>query len=336
MARKLPKVVPPATPRQAARAGDDYGVRDEPDWRSIDWQEHLRQVEIGGRSVNYVDIGPREDAPGADVELPVVFVHGISGNWQNWLENIPRFARHRRVVALDLPGSGESEDLDGEITMSRLGATVDGLAEHLGLGQVALVGNSMGGFISAETAIQFPERVERLVLVSAAGITTTDLARTPVLAWGRAIAMSGTRSAAEVRMAILRPRLRHLIFSLIVRHPSRIQADVLFEISKGAGRDAFLDTLKAILAYDFRDRLPDIRCPTLIVWGANDAIIPSQDAYEYERLIPGTQPVVMMDDTGHVPMIERPVTFNDAVLEFLGGPTPDQGQGVGEPEAAPA
>ncbi|HEX8051521.1 MAG TPA: alpha/beta fold hydrolase [Thermoleophilaceae bacterium] len=331
--KRFPRPVPPAAPWHAGRAGDDYGVRDEPDWRTIDWSEHLRRVEIGGRAVNYVDIGPREsDEPAT----PVVFVHGISGNWQNWLENIPRFAQHRRVVALDLPGSGESEDPAGKISMSGLGATVDALAEHLDLGEVALVGNSMGGFISAETTIQFPERVERLVLVSAAGITTTDLARTPVMAWGRAIAMSGTRSAAEVRMAILRPRLRHLVFSLIMRHPSRIPADTLFEISKGAGPDAFLDTLKAILEYDFRERLPEIRCPTLIVWGANDAIIPSRDAYEYERLIPGTQPVVMLEDTGHVAMIERPVTFNDTVLEFLDGPTPDQGQGVGEPEAAPA
>ena len=310
--------MPPAAPWQAARAGDDYGVRDEPDWTTIDWREHLGRAEIDGRSINYVDIGSG-DGP------PVVFVHGISGNWQNWLENIPRLAQERRVVALDLPGFGESEDLDGEITMSRLGRSVDALCEHLGLGEVTLGGNSMGGFITAETAIQFPERVERLVLCSAAGITTNELRREPVMAWGRAIAMSGARSAAEVRMAILRPRLRHLIFSLIMRHPSRIRPDILFEIAKGAGRDAFMPTLNAILDYDFRDRLPEIRCPTLIVWGARDAIVPRRDAYEYERLIPGTQPVVMMEDTGHVAMIERPRTFNDKVLKFLGGPTPEQG-----------
>ena len=138
-------------------------------------------------------------------------------------------------------------------------------------------------------------------------------------------------------MAILRPRLRHLIFSLIVRHPSRISADILFEISRGAGREAFMDTLTAILEYDFRERLPDITAATFIVWGKRDAIVPSRDAYEYERLIPGTQPVLMLEDTGHVPMIERPVVFNDAVLKFLSGSVPDQGEGVGEqPEAAPA
>ncbi len=327
--KRLPKIVPPATPRQASRAGDDYGARDEPDWTTIDWREHLAQVEIEGSAVNYVEYGSGEGPP-------VVFVHGISGNWQNWLENIPRVGQQRRVVAVDLPGFGESEDLDGEISMSRLGRTVDALCEHLGLGEVALVGNSMGGFIAAETAIQFPERVERLVLCSAAGITSNEVRREPAMAWGRAVAMSGASSAAEVRMAILRPRLRHLIFALIMRHPTRIRPDILFEIAKGAGRRAFMPTLKAILDYDFRERLPDIRCPTLIVWGDKDPIIPSEDAYEYERLIPGTQPVVMMEDTGHVPMMERPRTFNDTLLEFISGPTPDQGQGAGEGEPEPA
>jgi pimeloyl-ACP methyl ester carboxylesterase len=329
MANKLPKITLPATPRAARRAGDDYGVRDEPDWASIDWRPHLHSAEIEGRRVNYVDIGSGS-AP------PVVFVHGIAGNWQNWLENIPRFAKERRVVALDLPGFGESEDPAEEATMPSFGRTVEALCDRLDLGQVVLVGNSMGGFIVAETTIQFPERVERLVLCSAAGITTNELRREPVMAWGRAVAMGGTRGAAETRMAILRPRLRHLVFSLIVRHPSRISPDILFEISKGAGREAFIPVLQAILDYDFRERLPDIRCPTMIVWGAKDAIVPKDDAYEYERLIPGSQPVVMMDETGHIPMVERPVTFNRAVHEFISGPRPEQEHGDEQTEAVPA
>ena len=327
--KRLPKITIPARPKHAQLAGDDYGVRDKPDWTAIDWREHLRSIEIDGRRVNYVDFGSGD-------EPPVVFVHGIAGNWQNWLENIPRFAQERRVLALDLPGFGASADLDTELSMSDYGRSVEVLCDKLDLGRIALVGNSMGGFIAAETTIGFPERVERLVLCSSAGITTSDLSQEPILAAARALAMGGARSAAEIRMAITRPRLRHAIFSVIVRHPGRIPADILFEISRGAGRDAFVPVMRAILDYDFRDRLPEIRCPTLIVWGEKDAIIPSKDAYEYERLIPGTQPVVMMEDTGHVPMIERPTTFNDAVLEFLAGPTPEQGIDDDVRERAPA
>jgi pimeloyl-ACP methyl ester carboxylesterase len=272
-----------------------------------------------------VDIGSG-DGP------PVVFVHGISGNWQNWLENIPRLAAERRTIALDLPGFGQSDDPADEITMSGYGRAVEELCDRLGLGEIVLVGNSMGGFVAAETAIQFPERVERLLLCSAAGVTTSDLRREPAMVWGRLVTMAGARSAAETRMAILRPRLRHAIFSAIVRHPSLICAELLWEISMGAGRSAFMPALHAILDYDYRDRLPDIRCPTLVVWGENDMIIPVRDSREYERQIPGARRVVM-EDTGHVPMMERPRRFNELLIEFAREPRGEQTDDVGQPTA---
>src|SRR5205814_2019474 len=97
---------------------------------------------------------------------------------------------------------GRSEKPSGEISIPGYGRSVEAFCDALGLGEVALIGNSMGGFIAAETAIQFPERVERLVLASAAGITITSLRRAPVMAWGRAAMMAGARGAAEKRMAI--------------------------------------------------------------------------------------------------------------------------------------
>jgi pimeloyl-ACP methyl ester carboxylesterase len=315
----IPSKARPAPLRAARRAGDDYGAPDQPDWRSIDWREHLRTATIGGRRVNYVDIGSGGAAP-------VVFVHGLAGNWQNWLENIPRVAQERRVVALDLPGFGESEPPVDEISMSGCARAVNDLCEELDLGRVVLVGNSMGGFASAEVALSFPERVERLVLVSAVGITSNDVARAPVMAWGRIATFAAARSAAEKRLALLRPRMRQLAYSSIVRHPTRIRTDMLWEISQGAGRDAFMPALKAIHDYDFRDRVPEIGCPTLIVWGEDDMLAPVKDASEYGRLIPNARKIVMKD-TGHIAMVERPKTFNDALLGFLDERAP-------EPEAA--
>jgi pimeloyl-ACP methyl ester carboxylesterase len=320
--------VRPATPWAARRAGDDYGAHDSPDWRGVDWREHARDLQIGGRRVRYVEMGQGEGPP-------VLLVHGLSGNWQNWLENIPRLAAERRVLALDLPGFGASEDPAEEITMSGYGRAVDEFSDRLGLGEVVLVGNSMGGFVAAETAIQFPERVERLVLVSAAGITSSSLRREPVMVWGRIAMLAGSRGAAEKRMAILRPRLRHLVYSSIVRHPNRIAAETLWEISLGAGRSAFKPALEAIVDYDFRERLGDIRCPTLVVWGESDMLVPVKDAQEYERQIPGARRLVF-DDTGHMPMVERPRTFNDAVLEFMREPRGEQSDEVGEPTAEAA
>jgi pimeloyl-ACP methyl ester carboxylesterase len=311
----VPKVLtgaPPATPWAARRADDSYGAGASPDWREVDWLAHLHQVEIAGRRVNYADLG-QGDGP------PVVFVHGLGGQWQNWLENIPFFAQNRRVVALDLPGHGLSDMPPDKISISGYGRTVNELCERLELGRVDLVGNSMGGFVAAEVALQFPDRVNRLVLVSAAGITSADMKRSPGPVILRVGAGLATYTAARFRQIAARPMTRHFALSLVARHPSRLAPDLVYEgLMKGTGKEGFDDALRACLDYDFRDRLDDIGCETLIVWGDSDAVLPAKDADEFERLISNSRKVVL-EDTGHVPMVERPVRFNDCVQEFLDG-----------------
>src|SRR5918998_159889 len=180
MARRLMRPgAAPAPPWRDRDAGEGYGETATPDWRATDWERELKRVEIDGTPVNYVDVG-------SGGEEPVVLVHGLGGQWQNWLENIPRLAQDRRVLALDLPGHGLTpEPEDEKISISGYGRCVDAFCDKLGVGQVDMVGNSMGGFVAAEVAIQFPERVARLVLVSAAGITSADVIRAPVVTIGR-------------------------------------------------------------------------------------------------------------------------------------------------------
>jgi pimeloyl-ACP methyl ester carboxylesterase len=300
----------PAGVRAGRRADDGYGATAQPDWRTIDWAAHLHQVEIDGRPVNYVDIGsgPRE---------PLVFVHGLGGQWQNWLENIPRAAQERRVIALDLPGFGLSPMPRNEITIPGYARTVNALCEQFGLGVVELVGNSMGGYIAAEVAIQFPRRVDRLILVSAAGISSANLAHQPVLTLGRVATAVVSWGAARHRQVASRPKARHMALVLVARYPSRLKADLAYEgFFKGAGKPGFEDALRACLEYDFRHRLPEIQRPTLIVWGEQDSIIPVNDAHEFERLIPDSRKVVMQE-TGHISMAERPVAFNELMMDFL-------------------
>ena len=124
----------PALPREAKRAAPDYGVPGDPDWRSVDWPAHTHRVEVAGREINYVDIGD-------GVPEPVVFVHGLGGNWQNWLENIPCAAQDRRVIAMDLPGFGHSEMPAEDISISHYARLLDELVERLGVEHAAIVGN---------------------------------------------------------------------------------------------------------------------------------------------------------------------------------------------------
>ena len=261
--------------------------------------------------MNYVDLGEQGE------HRPVVFIHGLSGQWQNWLENIPRFAESRRVVAMDLPGFGLSEEPTEKISIELYGRVVAQLCERLDLAPAVVVGNSMGGFVAAELAITHPEVVERLMLLSSAGVSQMDVAKQPVLAAGKVAGLLATSNVAQMRMSARRPKLRHWIMSLVCRHPSRIKPDLMFEgLMKGANKPGFEAALRACLDYDFRERLPDIGCPTMVVWGEKDMIIPVRDADKFVSLIEGARKVIF-EDTGHVPMLERPKTFNRCLEEFL-------------------
>jgi pimeloyl-ACP methyl ester carboxylesterase len=306
-------------PRRAAKqAGDDYGRTAEPSWRSIDWRAHLHSVEVQGRPVNYVDIG-EGDMP------PAIFIHGLGGCWQNWLENIPRLAQDRRCLALDLSGFAGSEMLREKITISGFGDTVAEFGRVLGVEQPAdLIGNSMGGFIAAEIGINQVDFARRIVLCSAAGISITNLKRRPVLTSARLVAAVTNVVIARREAMVKRPELRRAMLAYVFRHPARMAPDLAYQFTSGTGSPGFLPSLDALTDYDFRDRLENVKVPVLLVWGREDNLVPVEDADEFERRIPNARKVIL-DDTGHVPMLERPETFNDLVVDFLR-----------EPVAAPA
>lgn len=287
---------------------DPYGNPD-PEWLRIDWRPHLHQVKVLGTRVNYSEIG--------EGGTPIVFVHGLGGCWQNWLENIPNFARNHRVIALDLPGFGNSPLPSWEVSIAGYGRLVDEFCRKLNLHSCALVGNSMGGFIAAETAIAEPEWVDRLVLVSAAGVSSVHVRRRPAEAMARLLAASAPLMFELRERGMRRWRLRYAIFRNVLHSPHRLRPELLWEFANGA-HDApgFLPALGALLGYDFLDRLERVRVPTLIVWGRDDRVTPAADALEFERHISDSR-LVVFDRCGHVAMAERPVRFNRLLGQFL-------------------
>jgi pimeloyl-ACP methyl ester carboxylesterase len=305
-------------PRDDRRAGgDDYGPIGRPPWLDVDWRAHQRWVLVDGQPVNTIELGTEEPKQGQ----PIVFVHGLSGSWPNWLEQIPVLATRHRVLALDLPGFGHSPMPAGEISIPGYGRLLDKLLQERDIDAAAVVGNSMGGFIGAELAAAFPQRVERLVLVSAAGISTYGdprVARSaPTLRrLERIIAAGAAWTASKSDTVARRARLRNATLNLVVRHPSRLSAALAAEQLRGAGTAGFLPALQAILEYDLRERLANIACPTLIVWGENDRLISVRDADIFADLIPNSRKVIFAD-TGHMAMLERPSAFNSLLEEFL-------------------
>lgn len=287
----------------------DYGNQD-PEWLGIDWREHLHRVDLPGAEVNYADIGEGE---------PILFVHGLAGCWRNWLENLPHFGRSHRAIALDLPGFGDSPMPSWEISMAAYGQLIHDFCEKLGIDRVAaIVGNSMGGFVSTEAANEDPSRFERLVLVSAAGI-----------GFARAVASLRARAslgAFERSMSFLarphgvwftRVRGRRLAFGSLVHYPNRLRPELLRELIEPSLRaPGFPQAIRAIGGYDTRHRLAEIEVPTLVVWGLNDRIVRVEDAIGYHRLIPGSR-LEIFERTGHLPQMERPERFNRLVEDFL-------------------
>jgi pimeloyl-ACP methyl ester carboxylesterase len=291
-------------------ADSTYADGDDSSWMEIDWPAITRRLEIDGRSVSVVDSGG--DGP------PLVFIHGLGGIWQNWLLNIPAFMGTHRCVAVDLPGFGLSEKPD-ECSIPGFARTVDRVCDELGVEEPVVIGNSMGGFVGAELAVRFPTRVSKLVLVAAAGLSTEYLAREPLLVGARAFMVLTARGGLRGNNMVRRPRLRRIALQPVVRYPEKLSLPLATELVAGANAPGFIDSFEALMTYSFRDKLARIEVPTLIVWGRNDMLVPVADAEEYEHLIGDNAHSVIFEDTGHLPMLERPSRFNQLLRSFLAG-----------------
>jgi pimeloyl-ACP methyl ester carboxylesterase len=294
------------------RTGPDetYADGDDAAWMDVDWQALQKPLELLGRRVNVLDSG------GAGP--PLLFLHGWSSNWQIFLLNIAAFMETHRCLAIDLPGFGASEMPAEPISIRGYAKTVDAMCDALGVECVSVVGNSMGGFIGAELALSFDTRVERLVLVAAAGLSTEHLARSPALVLARVVTAAVPYTHRFEAAVVRRPRLRRAGMQWVVRYPEKLSVPLAQELVLSFGRQGFVPALKALLEYSYRDRLAAIEIPVLIVWGRNDLLVPVGDAARYQRLIGDNARVEIFDDTGHAPMLERPTQFNELLRGFLG------------------
>ena len=295
------------------RPGPDptYADGDDAQWMDVDWPALSRRIRVDGRDVVVVDSGG--NGP------PLLFLHGLGGMWQNWLLNLPAFMGTHRVVAIDLPGFGQSEMPAGKISIPGFAHTVDVVCRELGIEEPVVVGHSMGGFVGAEMAVSFPTRVAKLVLVAAAGLSTEHLVREPLLAGARVWAVLTARTGVRAEIAVTRPRLRRAALQVVVRYPERLSVPLAIELVRVANAPGFIPAFDALMRHSFRDNLERIEIPVLIVWGRNDILVPVEDAEMYEHLIGENARSVIFDDTGHLPMLERPSRFNQLLEGFIAG-----------------
>jgi pimeloyl-ACP methyl ester carboxylesterase len=273
----------------------------------------LQHVSIHGHEISYRTTG---SGP------PLLLIHGMAGSSATWEPVMRPLARSFTVIAPDLLGHGQSEKPRGDYSLGAFASLLRDLLITLGHDRATVVGQSLGGGIAMQFAYQFPERCERLVLVSSGGLGE-DVS--PLL---RLLTLPGSEYvlplACNSTVNAIGERLGSWFGRLGIR-PEPAVAEILrsFEsLGDAETREAFIHTLRSVV--DFRgqrvsanDKLylaSDV--PTLIIWGDRDPIIPVHHATEAHEAIPGSR-LEIFEGAGHYPHCSDPERFTDLLDEFV-------------------
>ena len=305
-------------------AGDDYGRPADPTGPRIDWSAHEHDMSIGGRRVRYVDIGTGT--------FGFVCVHGMGGCRQHFSQTLPSLARHGRAIALDLPGFGESQMPAEPITLELFADTAATLARDLGLERVVCVGHSMGGPIALRFATRHQQLTASLILLAGAVETfSTLLGLRDVMRIARERPLDTAAIYTEVlSCAVPIPRrtkrtiarhkaLRGTALWPYVHRPANLQPDTVATILAGAGARGVMPTARAIARSRPYQGLDQIDCPILSIGAARDRIVSIADLAAFDHIAP-TARTVLLEDSGHLMMLERPRAVNEQVDRFLQTP----------------
>lgn len=274
-------------------------------WQAVEWKSYTSAAEIDGCRLRYIDIG---DGP------PILLVHGLGGNWKFWLENICELCSEHRVIAVDLPGFGESDCPTGQVTMGGFADALAQLLVKLDISQVTIVGHSMGGIVVQHFALRYPNVVRGLVLAGSGGLRLSKWRRAALLAAGLTINFVLRFKPIASRLIRL-DAVRRFALGNVVNDPSCVSADLMDQITEGFGSQGFARALKAAIKEDLQDELPNIHLPALLVYGDADFLAPPAYAARLANLIPNSY-LIILDGVGHAPMIERRDEFNKLILDF--------------------
>jgi pimeloyl-ACP methyl ester carboxylesterase len=249
---------------------------------------------------------------------PVVLVHGLGGCAVNWVDVAPLLARSRRVLVPELPGHGRSEQLAAVPNLAVFADRIGAVAEREGMLPAAYVGHSLGAVVALRLAVRRPDAVSALVLAAAAGISSTSRRAK----WGlRILGIIGPRrfvapwsdSVADSRF------LRYLVFGRWgASDPLILSRSAVEGFLEGTRLTTdSVNAARAVVLDDVRGDLGDVRCPTLVLWGARDNQLPVADAFEFARRLDA--PVRVIGDCGHLLIGERPDLCAQAIEAFLEG-----------------
>lgn len=237
----------------------------------------------------------------------LLLLHGLGASAADWARVLPRLGARHRVLLLDLPGHGRSPRARGRPSVEAMAAGVETALARLGESSVHVVGLSLGGCVGLALALRAPGRVRSLTLVNAFARVRPHGMR------GVARMMARLTLLAVAPMRVL---AAHLARGLFPRPDQRaLYLEAVASLARGSRR-SYLAGMRALAAFDARARLAEVRCPVLVIAGADDTTIPLAAKTAVADAIPGAR-LAIVPDSGHATPYDQPQAFSDAVLEFV-------------------
>ena len=253
-------------------------------------------VKVHGRDIAYYEAGKGS---------AVILIHGLGADSRHWAANIDALSQSFRVIAVDQIGYGQSDKPVMRYTVESFADYLHGFMEAAKIPKASLVGNSLGGWVALDFTIRHPQMVEKLVLVDAAGLRPTEALKLP---------KGGLKSLSLLNT--------HWFFELMEANKEWATTDLglnAFErhVENGDSYTIASSVAEMATGREFEDKkLKKVRVPTLIIWGRDDMLIPLAMGEQFHKEIAGSQ-LLVMDGTGHIPMVGKPAEFNQAVTKFL-------------------
>lgn len=248
---------------------------------------------------------------------PLILVHGLGGAAANWTELAPLLVPNHRLLVPDLPGHGGSEALPAVSGLEPFADRVAALAAREGMLPAPVVGHSLGGAVVLRLALRHPDDVSAVVLAASAGLSLGSI-------WGRQLqsvfsTVRPGRLAARWRDRVSRSLLlRRFVFGFVsVADPGSLTNEAVEGFLAAQLLHTDVDSAwQALRADDPRQELEAVRCPVLVLWGAEDVQLPLDDAFEYARRL--RAPLRVIPGCGHLLIGERPDACAHAIDDFLG------------------
>ena len=242
--------------------------------------------------------------------VPLVFLHGIGGNRNNWSRQLEVFSSSYRAIAWDARGYGDSDDYEGPCRFEDFSDDLERLLNHLEIDCAHLVGLSMGGRILMDFAVRYPSRVRSLVIAGS------------FPSFGRALTSAQQAEFMRLRREPLEQGRSfeelapELVDSLVGPYASAHARQLMTESISGLRADSYLKTLQATMSFDRTEALSKITAPTLLLYGEFDTLVTPEAGRTVHRALP-TAEYRVIRRAGHLVNIEYPAEFNAAVAAFL-------------------